>query len=124
MKKWSEFITTTNSKSGKALVNTLMLQLFIPLSILGSVYRQLQYSLADMDLVIKLLDRTPEIVDTTDAQALQLKQGTVHFNNVDFHYNDDRQILHGVDFKIPAGQKLARLWCVYCFAFTRSVAAA
>ena len=36
------------------LINTLMLQLFIPLSILGSVYRQLQYSLADMDLVLKL----------------------------------------------------------------------
>ena len=89
------------------LINTLMLQLFIPLSILGSVYRQLQYSLADMDLVIKLLDKTPEIVDAADAQPLQLKQGTVHFKNVDFHYNDDRQILHGVDFKIPAGQKLA-----------------
>jgi len=89
------------------LINTLMLQLFIPLSILGSVYRQLQYSLADMDLVIKLLDRTPEIIDVPNAQPLQLKQGTVHFKNVDFHYNEDRQILRAVDFKIPAGQKLA-----------------
>jgi len=89
------------------LINTLMLQLFIPLSILGSVYRQMQYSLADMDLVIKLLDKTPEIVDAEDAQALRLKRGEVHFKNVDFSYNKDRQILNGVDFKIPAGQKLA-----------------
>lgn len=89
------------------LINTLMLQLFIPLSILGSVYRQLQYSLADMDLVIKLLDKTPEITDRKDAKALQISDAYVHFRNVDFHYNEDRQILHNIDFEIPAGKKLA-----------------
>ena len=89
------------------LINTLMLQLFIPLSILGSVYRQLQYSLADMDLVIKLLDKTPEIVDTEGAQALKIGQASVRFRNVAFHYNDDRQILKDIDFEILAGKKLA-----------------
>lgn len=89
------------------LINTLMLQLFIPLSILGSVYRQLQYSLADMDLVIKLLDKTPEIVDADNAKPLQLTDARVRFNNVDFHYNEDRQILNKVGFEIPAGKKLA-----------------
>ena len=63
------------------MINALMLQLFIPLGILGSVYRQLQYSLADMDLVIKLLDRTPEIVDRDDAKELLVDKGRVQFNN-------------------------------------------
>lgn len=89
------------------LINTLMLQLFIPLSILGSVYRQLQYSLADMDLVIKLLDKTPEIVDAEDAKPLQISSASIRFRNVDFHYNEDRQILNQVSFTIPAGKKLA-----------------
>ncbi len=89
------------------LINTLMLQLFIPLSILGSVYRQLQYSLADMDLVIKLLDKTPEIVDSEDAEPLQVSKANVRFREVDFHYNDDRKILSKIDFEIPAGSKLA-----------------
>lgn len=89
------------------LINTLMLQLFIPLSILGSVYRQLQYSLADMDLVIKLLDKTPEIIDAEGAKALQVGQARVRFRNVAFHYNDDRQILKDIDFEIPAGKKFA-----------------
>jgi len=64
------------------LINTLMLQLFIPLSILGSVYRQLQYSLADMDLVIKLLDKTPEIVDAEDAKPLQISSASIRFRDV------------------------------------------
>lgn len=89
------------------LINTLMLQLFIPLIILGSVYRQLQYSLADMDLVLKLMGRTPEILDSEDATELEVTAGEVRFKDVDFHYNDDRQILKKVNFTIPAGKKLA-----------------
>jgi len=89
------------------LINTLMLQLFIPLSILGSVYRQLQYSLADMDLVIKLLGRTPEIVDADDAVPLEVTNANIRFLDVDFHYNEDRKILNKINFEIPAGKKLA-----------------
>ena len=89
------------------LINTLMLQLFIPLSILGSVYRQLQYSLADMDLVIKLLGRAPEIVDAEDAVPLKVTDAGIRFRDVDFHYNEDRKILSAVNFEIPAGKKLA-----------------
>jgi len=89
------------------LINTLMLQLFIPLSILGSVYRQLQYSLADMDLVIKLLGKTPEIVDATDATPLKVTDANIRFRDVEFHYNEDRKILNAINFEIPAGKKLA-----------------
>jgi len=89
------------------MINALMLQLFIPLGILGSVYRQLQYSLADMDLVIKLLDRTPEIVDADGARELAVDKGRVEFKNVDFHYNEDRQILKQVNLTIEPGHKLA-----------------
>ncbi len=89
------------------LINTLMLQLFIPLSILGSVYRQLQYSLADMDLVIKLLGKTPEITDADGAVGLQVTDANIRFRDVEFHYNEDRKILNAINFEIPAGKKLA-----------------
>ena len=52
------------------LVNAFMLQLFIPLNFLGVVYRQIKYSLADMDLIFKLLEREPEIQDRPGARPL------------------------------------------------------
>ena len=89
------------------LVNALMLQLFMPLGFLGIVYRQLKYALADMDLMFKLLDRDTEIKDTENARDLRVTQGEVVFDKVDFAYQSDRQILHGVSFRIPPGQKIA-----------------
>lgn len=89
------------------LVNTLMLQLFMPLGFLGIVYRQLKYALADMDLMFGLLDREAEIKDQADAKELIVKSGDVEFRHVNFSYNPDRQILFDVDFKIPAGKKIA-----------------
>jgi ATP-binding cassette, subfamily B, heavy metal transporter len=89
------------------LVNAFMLQLFIPLNFLGIVYRQIKYSLADMDLIFKLLEREPEITDAADATTLKLGGGAVRFEQVDFSYQPERQILQGVDFTIGAGEKLA-----------------
>ncbi|WP_241087003.1 ABCB family ABC transporter ATP-binding protein/permease [Candidatus Vondammii sp. HM_W22] len=89
------------------LVNAFLLQLFIPLSFLGMVYRQIKYSLADMDLIFKLMERSPEIVDRPDASALQLNGGEIRFESVNFSYQPDRKILHGVDFTIRPGEKVA-----------------
>jgi len=89
------------------LINTMMLQLFLPLSFLGIIYRSLKYALADMDMVIKLLQRPVEIQDRVDARPLRVEQASIEFRNVGFHYNDDRRILEGVSFKLEDGEKLA-----------------
>ncbi len=89
------------------LVNALMLQLFIPLNFLGMVYRQIKYALADMDLVLKLLEREPEIQDRPGAPELRLNGGGIRFEAVDFHYKPDRRILFGVGLTIRPGEKVA-----------------
>lgn len=89
------------------LVNALLLQLFLPLNILGVVYRQLKYALADMDLLLELLDRDNEIKDRPDAADLVVSEARVKFEHVDFSYNPERPILHDVGFEIPPGQKIA-----------------
>ena len=89
------------------LVNALMLQLFVPLNTLGIVYRQITYALADMNMLLKLLDKKIEIVDKKNAQDLVVKTGTIKFKNVSFSYNQNRSILKNISLEIPAGKKVA-----------------
>jgi len=89
------------------LINTMMLQLFLPLNFLGIVYRALKYALADMDMVIKLLQKPIEITDSADASPLQLKNTSIEFKQVGFKYNQDRTILSDISFKVEDGKKLA-----------------
>ena len=89
------------------LINTMMLQLFIPLGFLGIIYRMLKHTLADMDMVFKLLDEKLEIKDVKNAKELIHHNGEIRFEHVDFSYNDDREILHDISFSIKPGEKLA-----------------
>lgn len=89
------------------LVNAMMLQLFIPLGFLGIIYRSMKHSLADMDLLFKLLDNKPQIQDVEDSKDLEVKQANIEFKNINFSYNKERQILHDVSFQIPSGHKVA-----------------
>lgn len=89
------------------LINTMMLQLFIPLNFLGIIYRSLKYALADMDMVIKLLQRPVEITDREGARDLVIERASVEFRHVEFHYNEDRRILQDVNFRLDDGEKLA-----------------
>ncbi len=89
------------------LLNAFLLQLFLPLGFLGIVYRQIKYSLADMDLIFKLLERKPEITDRPGAPDLEVSGGSIRFEGVDFAYQPQRQILYGLDLEVPTGRKVA-----------------
>jgi len=89
------------------LVNAFLLQLFIPLGMLGVIYRQIRYSLTDMENLVKLLEQEPEIIDVKNAPDLQVGEGEVSFDHVNFGYDENRPILKDVNFTIKPGQKLA-----------------
>ncbi len=89
------------------LVNAYLIQLFIPLNFLGTVYREIRNALTDMEKLFGLLHKPPEITDAVDAKPLAAKQGEVQFENVSFAYDPRRPILDNVSFTIPAGRKLA-----------------
>ena len=88
-------------------VNSYMMILFIPLSFLGFVYREIKGSMANIEKMFELLSIQPKVADLDNAPSLQISQGAVCFNNVSFDYHSDRKILKAVTLSIKPGQKLA-----------------
>lgn len=89
------------------MLNTFMLQLFIPLGFLGSSYRMIRQALVDMEFIFQLLDLEPEIRDRDDATRLRVDLGRVTFEKVSFRYEENRDILEAVSFSIDHGRTLA-----------------
>lgn len=89
------------------LVNTYLLQLYMPLNFLGFVYREIKQSLTDMDKMFELIDVEAEVPDREDAQELKCVKGEIEFRGVNFRYDEERPILHDVSFKVSPGKTVA-----------------
>jgi ABC-type transport system involved in Fe-S cluster assembly fused permease/ATPase subunit len=100
-------IAGTMTLGDLVLVNSFMIQLYIPLNFLGVIYREIKQSLADMERLFSLLDQNREVADSPKAQPLETRGAQVEFSHVEFSYESKRQILFDVDFTIPAGTTTA-----------------
>jgi ATP-binding cassette subfamily B protein len=89
------------------LVNAFMIQLYIPLNFLGVIYREIKQALADMERMFELAHEHAEVADAPGAPPLDVGAGEVRFEDVDFAYEPNRPILHGVSFTIPPGHTVA-----------------
>ncbi len=89
------------------LVNTFLIQLYLPLNFLGFVYREMKQGLIDMDKMFELISVHAEIQDAPNAIDLPPGPGKIEFQRVDFRYQPDRKILEGIDFSILPGQTVA-----------------
>ena len=89
------------------LVNSLLMQLFRPLDMLGWVYRSIRQGLIDMEAMFELVDTPAEILDVPGAAPLMVSEGHVRFEDVAFGYEPERIILKGVTLDVPAGTSLA-----------------
>lgn len=88
-------------------VSAFMTQLFIPLNFLGFVYRQIKQSLVDMEKMFELLDVESDLKDARTAKPLNVGDGSIVFENVNFGYDVRRTILHDFSLEVPAGTTVA-----------------
>jgi ABC-type transport system involved in Fe-S cluster assembly fused permease/ATPase subunit len=89
------------------MVNTMLIQLYIPLNFMGMLYREIKQSITDIEIMFNILSRNPEIEDRPGARALDVREGALRFDNVRFTYEQGREILKGVSFEVPPGKTLA-----------------
>jgi ATP-binding cassette subfamily B protein len=89
------------------MVNAYMIQITMPLNFLGTIYREIRQALVDMGEMFNLLDQKKEIVDSPNAQPINVIKGHVKFSNVQFSYDKKRPILNNLNIDIGGGEKIA-----------------
>jgi len=89
------------------MVHAFLIQLYLPLNFLGSVYRDIKQGLLDIETMFDVLAVDPEIADQKNAPVLKVDKGEIEFDHVSFSYDPLRPILKDVSFKVPAGKTVA-----------------
>jgi ATP-binding cassette subfamily B protein len=87
--------------------NAILIQLYVPLNLLGTVYREITQAMVDMDAMFRLLHQPQEVTDKPDAKPLIVSGGAIKFDNVVFSYEPARTVLKGISFTVPAGKTVA-----------------
>jgi len=85
-------------------------QFFAPIAVIGNQYNQALIAMAGAERVFRLIDATPDWVDTAEASPLPAPRGTgvkVEFRDVTFGYDPARPVLHRVTFTAEPGQTIA-----------------
>ncbi|HEV7256105.1 MAG TPA: ABC transporter ATP-binding protein/permease [Mesorhizobium sp.] len=88
-------------------INTMLMQLSVPLNFIGFIYREVRQGLTDIEQMFDLLDVPQEVTDRASAKPLDVTKGGVAFRDVRFAYDPARPILKGISFEVPPGKTVA-----------------
>lgn len=95
------------------MVNTYILQMYAPLNFLGTMWRFVRQSMADVELVLELLEVDEAIKEPAKPIKASITKGEIEFRDVSFTYDkkeapeNRKMIIQNLSFKVPAGKSVA-----------------
>ncbi len=100
-------VAGTMSIGDLVLVNTVLLQLSMPLNLLGMMYREVKQAFTNLERLFGLLEEPQDVRDREGAIELRAVPPEIRFERVRFGYDPRRDILKEIDFVVPAGGTVA-----------------
>jgi subfamily B ATP-binding cassette protein MsbA len=83
-----------------------IVMMYQPIKTLVKLHNQLQQARFASQRIFELLDTTNAVVDPPRPVALDARNADIHFENVDFDYNE-KPLLRGINLTVKAGQLVA-----------------
>lgn len=96
----SEYLHGEINMQGTLCIILLASEFFLPLRLLGSFFHIAMNGMAASDKIFKILD-LPET--SAGTEVLPESELNIVFNDVHFSYDEDRDILKGIDMTLPQG---------------------
>lgn len=93
---------------GDFLTFTFLLGLMIaPIVQMSNIGSQLTEALAGLDRTEELMNMTPESDEENRTEHLENFQGHIVFNDVSFAYEENKEVLHNINFEAKSGEVIA-----------------
>lgn len=86
---------------------TILYSVLAPLKEFSRASYNIPKGLASMERVDKIMDAENEIKEAENPKNLNGFNGSIRFNDVSFHYEEGREILHDINLEIPKGKTVA-----------------
>lgn len=85
-----------------------IMQILMSLIMVAMGFMNIVLSRASLDRIVEILDEKIDIEDTPDSQDIEVKDGSIDFDNVDFSYSKSRDVLNleNIDLHIRSGETI------------------
>lgn len=88
------------------LIQVYIFKVFEQLFNIRNILKQMNRAIGESAEMLEILDEAHEIIDHSNEQ-LFVDAGKVEFENVQFTYDDDKQIFNNLNLRIKPGEKVA-----------------
>ena len=86
---------------------TALIMIYEPIKGISAINNTLQQGIAAAERVFDVLDVNIDVAEKKDAIELPPVKESIEFTDVRFKYDDDTEVLKGINLKVPAGEVLA-----------------